>query len=240
MSITIPKWALVTGAARRIGRAIALRLATDGWNIVVHYNQSAEEATKLAEEIMALNRQAVLAEIDLVSAEHVTKLIPSLAAALGPITALINNASLFEPDAKDPNGVLHHAINAEAPRLLSEAFCTQVPDDQDGSIINLLDGMPPEQGFAHYNRSKIELRKAMLEQAKRFAPRVRVNGIAPGPTLPSPRQSAEHFQKLVTATPLKIQTTPDDIARAASFLLNSPAITDEIIHVNGGMNLDNL
>jgi len=100
--------------------------------------------------------------------------------------------------------------------------------------------LPPDQGFAYYNRSKIELRQTMLEQAKHFAPRVRVNGIAPGPTLPSPRQSAEHFQKLVEATPLKTQTTTDDIARAARFLLNSPAITGEILHVNGGMNLNNV
>jgi NAD(P)-dependent dehydrogenase (short-subunit alcohol dehydrogenase family) len=230
-------FALVTGAARRIGRAIALELAAQGFDIVVHYNRSAEEAETLAEEIIALGRQAVLAEIDLAQADHVAKLVLSLAAELGPLTALVNNASLFEPDQQDPTGALHLAINAEAPRLLSEAFYKQIPADSRGAIVNLLDGMPPENGFIGYNASKQTLKAHTLDMAKRFAPRARVNGIAPGPILANTRQSEKHFQAQIDETPLKTIIAPEDIARATAFLLSSSAVTGEILHVDGGMHL---
>jgi NAD(P)-dependent dehydrogenase (short-subunit alcohol dehydrogenase family) len=230
-------WALVTGAARRIGHAIALELAADGWNIALHYHRSAAAAESLAKEIGRLGRKAVLAEIDLAKSEHVAKLIPSLVAELGPLTALVNNASLFEPDANDPIGALHHAINAEAPRLLSEALYKQMPGGTTGAIVNLLDGMPPETGMDAYNKSKAALKADTLSMALRFAPRVRVNGIAPGPILPSARQSERHFQAQIAATPLKTCISPEDIARAARFLLSSPAITGEILRIDGGMHL---
>jgi NAD(P)-dependent dehydrogenase (short-subunit alcohol dehydrogenase family) len=230
-------WALVTGAARRIGRAIALELAADGWNVVLHYHRSATEAERLADEIAHIGRQAVLAEIDLAKPDHAAKLVPTLAAELGPLAALVNNASLFETDANDPTGALHHAINAEAPRLLSDAFYKQIPDGITGAIVNLLDGMPPETGLNAYNKSKEALKADTLSMALHFAPRVRVNGIAPGPTLPNIRQSERHFQAQIAATPLNIHVAPEDIARAARFLLSSPVITGEILRVDGGMHL---
>ena len=228
-------WVIVTGGAKRIGRAIALHLAANGYDIILHYNRSSAEAGDVGEEIIKMGRQAVLAEIDLAKGDLVAKLIPSLTAELGPIAALINNASLFEPDARDPDGQLHMAINAEAPRLLSEAFYAQAPEG--GAIVNILDGMPPESGLDHYNRSKAELKTHTLGMARRFAPKVRVNGIAPGPVLPNSRQSEAHFAAQIASTPLQRQIMPDDIARAVHFLLVSPAITGDILHVDGGRHL---
>ena len=233
------RWALVTGSAKRIGRAIALELAAQDWNIIVHFNHSADEAEQVGEEIVDLGRKAVLAQIDIANADHVAKLIPSLSAELGPITALVNNASLFEPDAKDPDGTLHKAINADAPRLLSEAFVKQIPANGKGCIVNLLDGLPPDRGFDHYNRSKQTLRAETLAAAKRFAPRVRVNGIAPGATLAGVRESEAHFEKLVASSLLKTRIDPADVARAVHFLISSPTITGEILHVDGGVHLKN-
>ena len=230
-------WVLVTGGARRIGRAIALELATQGFDIILHYNKSADEAAAVAEEIEKLDRQVVLAEIDLSRSELVAKLIPSLTAELGVITGLVNNASVFELDQNDPDGRLNMAVNAEAPRILSQSFYTQIHNKQNGAIINMLDGVPPETALTGYNKSKVELKNITLSMARNFAPRVRVNGIAPGPTLPSSRQSEQHFQTQVDATPLRKKVSPADIARAASFLMTSPAITGEILHVDGGQHL---
>lgn len=240
MTPTTPaaKWVLVTGAARRIGRAIALHLASEGWDIILHYNRSADDANKVADEIIEMGQQVVLAEIDLAKADLVAKLIPSLVPELGTISGLVNNASLFELDSQDPEGRLHHAINAEAPRLLSQAFYLQTPPDQTGAIVNILDGVPPEKNLGFYNQSKLALHQYTLEAARTFAPRVRVNGVAPGPILPNIRQSEQHFQAQIDATPLKRPITPDDIAHTVRFLLESPAITGEILHVDGGKHLD--
>jgi len=214
-----------------------LELAAGGFDIIIHYHRSAAEAERLAEEIIDLDQKAMLAEIDLGNADLVGKLIPSLAAELGPLAALVNNASLFEPDAKDPDGALHGAINATAPHLLSERFYQQVPEGSTGCIVNLLDGMPPEHGFTAYNASKDRLKVDMLNMARRFAPRVRVNGIAPGPILPNSRQSEQHFEAQVAATPLRTRIDPEDIASAAHFLIASPTITGAILPVDGGMHL---
>src|SRR5262249_44405297 len=150
-------WGLVTGAARRIGRAIALELAASGWDVVLHYNRSEQEAMSLAEDITALGRRTALGELCLARGHLVAKRIPSLAQEFGALSGLVNNASLFEPDSKDADGHLHMAINAEAPRLLSEAFYQQIPANGTGAIVNLLDGMPPEKGLDGYNKSKIAL-----------------------------------------------------------------------------------
>lgn len=227
-------WALVTGGAKRIGHAIVLELAERGFDIVIHYHHSAEEAEELAEQIAACGRKVVLAEIDLANRDHVAKLIPSLTAEIGTVTALVNNASLFEPDAKDPDGSRHWAVNFEAPKILSQAFYEQGREGFKGAIVNLLDGCPPEEGFAHYLKSKRALQDETLLMAKRFAPYVRVNGVAPGPVLPNARQSERHHQGLLQSTPLQTPIEPEDIARATSFLLTSQAITGNILYVNNG------
>jgi NAD(P)-dependent dehydrogenase (short-subunit alcohol dehydrogenase family) len=231
------KWVLVTGAAKRIGRAIALELAASGWNIVVHYNHSRADAEQLATEIHAMGRTACLAEIDLAKEKPVAKLIPSLIVEIGPLTALVNNASLFEPDRFDVDGKRHMAINANAPRILSEAFQRQLPLGHRGVILNLLDSGRPKIDFSKYIASKEYLESMTLEMARHYAPHVRVNGIAPGVILPGPRLSPKQFRQLVASAPLQTRIEPIEIAKAARFLIENPALTGEILHVDGGMHL---
>ncbi|MDR3424902.1 MAG: SDR family NAD(P)-dependent oxidoreductase [Alphaproteobacteria bacterium] len=216
-------WILITGAAKRIGRAIALDLAAQGWNIIVHYHHSAAEAQEVAEEIRKLGREACLAEIDLANPKLAEKLIPSLAEELGMIDALVNNAALFERDADDPDGSRHWAVNADAPRLLSKAFRAHLPPREKGVIVNLLDATPPPH-FAAYTRSKQFLAEMTLNMAKSFAPRVRVNGVAPAFVLPGPRQSEEAFRKMAGG---KI-VTPQQVAEAVRRLIETPTLTGEI------------
>lgn len=238
------RWALVTGAAKRIGRAIALELAAAGWNIVVHYNASQKEAQSLATEIESMGRKAALAEIDLANLALAEKLIPSLIEGIGPLTALINNASIFEPDAQDPGGARHRILNFEAPKILSESFlatcAAKAPPASalpEPAIINLLDSRPEAAHFSGYNASKLALRELTLSMALQAAPRCRVNAVAPGTTLPSPRDSAETFARRAAATPLQAVALPEDIARAVRFLAETRSITGQIIHVDCGERL---
>jgi NAD(P)-dependent dehydrogenase (short-subunit alcohol dehydrogenase family) len=214
-------WALITGAGKRIGRAVALDLAAHGWNIVVHYRSSAKEAKQLAFEIQDLGQSACLAEIDLSDAKAAEKLIPSLTKEIGPIHALVNNAALFEPDEYDPDGSRHFAINADAPRLLSKAFRDTLPKGERGVIVNMLDGTPPASNFSAYARSKNFLADMTLNMAKSFAPKIRVNGVAPSYVLPSLRQSELSFRKLAGD---KIVTT-EQVVTALRRLIETPAAT---------------
>jgi len=220
-------WALVTGASKRIGRAISLELASKGWDIVVHYHHSLNEARQLAEEIQALGCSACLAEIDLADANAAENLIPSLAEEIGMIDALINNAALFEPDACDPDGARHWAVNAEAPRLLSKSFYDHLPPREKGVIINLLDATPPAPSFSSYAKSKIFLSEMTHNMSKSFAPKVRVNGVACGYVLPSPRQSEKGFRQLAKG---KI-VTPQQVAVAIRRLIETPACTGQILTI---------
>lgn len=229
---SLSPWALITGAPRRLGRAAALHLADQGWDIVVHYHRSAEDAATLAEEIIGKGRQAVLAEIDLSNAAHAAGLIPSLCDAIGPIRALINNAALFEPDTHDPDGSRHWAVNREAPRLLSESFLHQTPVGQTGCIINMLDGFPAGDSFTAYAGSKQALREDTLAAAQAFAPRVRVNGLSLGPILIGERQSPEHFEAQLQQTPLKRAATMEEFTAAVSRLLTDDSATGRIIPLN--------
>ena len=207
--------ALVTGAAKRIGREIALELARRGWDVVVHYHTSGSEAESTARAIQSLGRQAYLAEIDLSDTKLVEKLIPQLTEALGPLNALVNNASLFESDATDPGGTRHTAINTTAPQILSEAFHTHAT----GGIVHILDAYPNTPTFSAYNHSKIALADSIPALAARFTPRVRVNGLAIGPTLINPRQSVEHFAQRAAATARKTATPPREVSQAVAALL---------------------
>jgi NAD(P)-dependent dehydrogenase (short-subunit alcohol dehydrogenase family) len=233
------KWALVTGSAQRIGRVIALELAAAGWDIVVHYNSSADEAGETANKIKALNRKAHPVKVDFSNKRQTENCIPDLVKEIGPLAALVNNASLFEPDSRAPGGSKHKSINFEAPLLLIEAFRKQLPKGAAGSVVNILDGSLPEVGFNAYTQSKKSLRVMTIELARRMAPHVRVNGVAPGPTLLGPRQSAEHFKKLVAATLLKTDIAPESIASTVRLLIENPSITGEILHIDGGIRLLN-
>lgn len=237
MSEDMKPWALITGAAKRIGRVIALDLAKSGWNIVVHYHTSEPEALELVNSIQGLGVQACHAEVNLAEVEDVSKLIPALAKNLKPIRLLINNASLFVPDSEDQSGKRHWAINYEAPRILSEGFNALDTDPTCKTIINILDADPSKPEFASYNKSKIALRALTLRNAKDFAPRTCVHGIELGPILPSPRESHEHFEAMVNKSPLKRRASPEDIATAVNFLIKIPSMTGNILSLDGGVHL---
>ncbi|HUY68458.1 MAG TPA: SDR family NAD(P)-dependent oxidoreductase [Alphaproteobacteria bacterium] len=233
------KWVLVTGAAKRIGRAIAIELAQGGWNVVVHYNRSASEAKETAAEIKKHDVKAHLMQVDFTDRRAVETMLPSLAAEIGPIAGLVNNAGFFEPDSAVPGGSEFKMVNFEAPRLLCENFKKLLPPGQRGAIVNMLDGCMPDIGFSAYKQAKKALRVLTLELAHRFAPDVRVNGVAPGPVLPAARQSAENFRRLVDATPLKAEIRVEDVATTVRLLLENPSITGEILHIDGGVRLKN-
>jgi len=233
------KWILVTGSAQRIGRAIALELAHGGWDIVVHYNKSEAQAEETVAQIKAMKRKVHLAKCNFTNKRDTQNFISKLVEEIGWLAGLVNNASLFAPDSLAPGGTEHKAVNLEAPLMLSDAFKKQLPKGKTGAIVNILDSCMPESGFSAYAQSKKSLRVMTIEQARRLAPEVRVNGIAAGPVLPSPRQSPEHFKRLIETTLLKTQTSPEAVAKTVRLMIENPSITGEILHVDGGIRLQN-
>jgi NAD(P)-dependent dehydrogenase (short-subunit alcohol dehydrogenase family) len=235
--------ALVTGAARRIGRAIALDLARHGWSVAVHYGRSRAEAEEVVAEITGLGRRAVALDCDLAREAEVERLVPRAAAALGPITCLVNNASNFEMDKADTatreSWDRHMETNLRAPLVLSQAFARQLPEGATGNIVNLLDQrvwkLTPY--FLSYTVAKSGLWTLTRTLALALAPRIRVNGIGPGPTLPSERQSADQFRQQQLAVPLKHGATPEEIAATLRFILATPSMTGQMIALDGGEHL---
>ncbi|HVI53294.1 MAG TPA: SDR family oxidoreductase [Candidatus Sulfotelmatobacter sp.] len=243
MSSILYKTALVTGAAHRIGRAVALRLARDGWAVAVHYNRSAEAALSLTDEIVALGAQAIALQADLASEDDVLTLVPRAVEALGPLGCLINNASLFEHDsaltATRASWDAHMETNLRAPFVLTQSFAAQLPEDSEGLVVNLIDqrvwNLTPH--FTTYTLSKAGLWALTQTLALALAPRIRVNAIAPGPTLPSPRQTQEQFDQQCASMPLKRGTSPDEIAEAVHFTISSGSMTGQLIALDGGQHL---
>jgi NAD(P)-dependent dehydrogenase (short-subunit alcohol dehydrogenase family) len=235
--------ALITGSAKRLGRAIALAMAKSGWNIAVHYHESAEAAEATAAEIRALGRRAAVVKADLHREAEVERLIPEAAKALGPISCLVNNASVFEMDKVDTatreSWDRHIETNLRAPLVLSQAFARQLPEGMDGSIVNLLDQrvwkLTPY--FLSYTVAKMGLWTLTRTLALALAPRIRVNGIGPGPTLPSPRQSEAQFRAQNEAMPLGHGATPEEIAAGVLFILSAPSMTGQMIALDGGEHL---
>jgi NAD(P)-dependent dehydrogenase (short-subunit alcohol dehydrogenase family) len=239
----MPRAALVTGAAQRIGRAIALTLAADGWAVAVHYRASRAAADALVTEIARAGGQAVALAADLADEGAVTELVPRAVAALGPLGCLVNNASSFENDtvvtATRASWDEHIEVNLRAPLVLMQGFAAQLPDAASGAIINMLDqrvwSLTPY--FVSYTVSKAGLWTLTQTMALALAPRIRVNGIGPGPTLPSPRQSEEQFARQCAAVPLRRGTSPEEIAAAVRFILAAPAMTGQMIALDGGQHL---
>jgi NAD(P)-dependent dehydrogenase (short-subunit alcohol dehydrogenase family) len=237
------KAALVTGAAKRIGRAIALDLARHGWAVAVHYHHSAAEAAELVREIEAGGGRAVALQADLAREAHSHALIARAVEALGPVTCLVNNASLFEMDKIETvtraSWDAHLETNLRAPLALSQGFASQLPADWHGNIVNMLDqrvwNLTPY--FLSYTVAKTGLWTLTRTLALALAPRIRVNGIGPGPTLPSPRQSAEQFAEQCRAVPLARATTLEEICAALQFILSAPAMTGQMIALDGGQHL---
>lgn len=238
-----PKTALVTGAARRIGRAIALALAADGWQVAIHHNSSGEEAQLLADEIRDSGGRAGIIQGDLSKIEDVTGLIGKCAEKIGPPTCLVNNASTFLDDTaqnlKPEVWDRHINTNLRAPIFLATTFASQLPEDADGNIINIIDQrvLRPSPEFFSYTVSKAALWNATRTLAQALAPRIRVNAVSPGPVLRSIHQSTEDFDKEVAGTLLKRACPPEEIADAVLFILSSPSKTGQMITLDSGQHL---
>jgi NAD(P)-dependent dehydrogenase (short-subunit alcohol dehydrogenase family) len=235
------KHALITGAAQRLGRAVALDLARAGWGIVVHYRRSASEAEAVAAEARALGANACIVGADLDDKAERHGLMTHAAQAAGaPLRGLINCAAMFEYDTIDTltEAALakHIAVNTLTPSLLAREFAEALPDGERGSIVNFLDfklASPYPDHFS-YTLSKYALAGATELLARALAPLVRVNAVAPGYVLPAPGQADADFQRLHADTPLAYGPTPEDIAAAARFLLENPAVTGQTIYVDAG------
>jgi hypothetical protein len=234
-------WALVTGAGQRLGRAVALELGRAGWGVVVHYRRSAAEAETVAEEIRAGGGAAVTVGADLNDEAARHGLITHATQAAGaPLTALVNCAAMFEHDTIDTLSEellqRHIALNTFTPSLLAREFAEALPEGARGVVVNFLDfklANPYPDHFS-YTLSKYALSGATDLLARALAPRVRVNAVAPGYTLPAPGQSDADFQRLKDDTPLKRGSTPEDIAHAVRFLIENEAVTGQTIYVDGG------
>ena len=239
----IPKAALVTGGARRIGRALALALAEDGFAVAIHHHSSRLEAENLVETIRNKGGAAIALAADLGDEGAVRELLPRAEQALGPIGCLINNAGVFAGDtvetATRESWELHLAINLRAPFVLIQDFAAGLPKTAGGVVVNLLDqrvwSLTPY--FVSYTLSKAGLWTLTQTMALALAPRIRVNGIGPGPALPSPRQSAAEFARQCATMPLRRGTSPQEIAAALRFILSAPAMTGQMIALDGGQHL---
>ncbi|MGB6703165.1 SDR family oxidoreductase [Methyloceanibacter sp.] len=235
--------ALVTGAALRLGRAIALDLATLGWRIGVHYQTSSTEAESLVEEIERLGSKALALPADLTSEAQLRGLVQSCAEELGPPTCLINNAARFEWDSIDTldwaGWQAELDVNLRAPIFLIQEFARTLPKDGSGCVINMIDQrvwrLTPE--FFSYTIAKSALWTATRTLAQALAPRIRVNAIGPGPVLPSLRQSQEDFERECRAAPLGRAATVEEVCRAVRFLLDSPSVTGQMIALDSGQHL---
>lgn len=235
--------ALVTGGARRIGRAIALALARDGWDVAVHYATSRDDALETVAQIEALGRRAIAVNRDLAVELGVLSLLDECANELAPVSCVVNNASLFEYDnvARFSGDHLTRAMrtNAAAPVLLARSLHQRLAHDARGVVVNLLDQklVNPNPDFFSYTLSKAALKEATTLLAIALAPKVRVVGIAPGITLASNLQSEGGFTAAHRATPLGRSSTPADIAQAAVYLARADAVTGTVLLVDGGQHL---
>ncbi len=235
--------ALVTGAARRIGRALALALAQAGAGVVVHYRGSAEEARATAADVAALGAPVALVQGDLADPDVAAGLVDGAALALAPVDILVNNASVFENvslaatdcEVWDEN----QAVNLRAPFLLARAFARALPADRRGDIVNLNDWRALRPGADHfaYTVSKAGLHGLTRSLAVALAPRVKVNEIALGAVLPPEKASEAYVHELRRAIPLDRWSKPEEVADALLYLVTSPAVTGQTILVDGGRHL---
>lgn len=239
----LPRVALVTGAGRRIGRAIALDLAQAGFDVAVHCSGSVAEAEAVADAIRAAGRRAVVLTADLAREAETETLVARAEAALGPVGVLVNNASTFERDealtATRAGWDFHMEVNLRAPFVLIQDMARRLPAGAEGLVVNLLDqrvwNLTPH--FTTYTLSKAGLWTLTQTLALALAPRIRVVGVGPGPALPSARQTAEQFAAQCAGTPLRLGTNPEEICRAVRFALGARSFTGQMIALDGGQHL---
>lgn len=235
--------ALVTGGARRIGKAIVEDLARHGWAVAIHYRASHDDAERMASEIQTAGGVAAIVKGDLGATEDLSRIVAEAAKQLGPLTLLVNNASIFERDSVgELDAVFWHkqlAVNLGAPVFLAQAFAAQLPADAEGNIVNLIDQrvFRPTPTYFSYQISKSALMTATETLAQALAPRIRVNGIAPGPVLPSAHSTPEQFARHVAELPLRRQPDLADFGRTVRYLVDTRSITGQVIALDGGQHL---
>jgi len=244
--------ALVTGAGARLGRAMALYLAGRGYDVAVHYATSQEGAQSVVDDIVAMGRNAVALQADLLIEDETQRLIARATDAIGPLSVLVNNASIFEHDdittSTRTSWDRHIESNLRAPFVLTQGFAAQavdaVPDDQgepvaQALVVNMLDQrirkLTPD--FASYTIAKMGLWALTQTAAQSLAPHIRVNGIGPGPTLQGMKQSEDQFARQRAATILERGANPDDITAALGYFLDAKSVTGQVLCVDGGQHL---
>jgi NAD(P)-dependent dehydrogenase (short-subunit alcohol dehydrogenase family) len=237
------KTALITRSAKRIGRQLALDLADAGFDIAVHCNASRNEAEEVVSLIRSKGQRAVVVQGDLAQLETPDAITSAAVAGLGPLGLLINNASIFEPDEAasitPQSWAQHQDTNLRAPIMLAQAFAKQLPRGEHGNIINIIDQrvwkLNPR--FFSYTMSKTGLWTATRTLAQALAPNIRVNAIGPGPALPSARMDQAEFDKQARLTLLGRGTSPQEISAVTKFILSQPALTGQMIALDGGQHL---
>jgi NAD(P)-dependent dehydrogenase (short-subunit alcohol dehydrogenase family) len=235
--------ALITGASRRIGRALALTAAGAGYDVVLHARSVDADTEAVRAEALALGVRAAIVSAALDHDDDLLSLVPRAADAVGPLTLLINNASLFQDDRiqtlTPASWDAHMSANLRAPVLLAQAFAHQAPSDRNAQIINILDQrvLKPSPQYFSYAVSKAALWQATRMLAQALAPHIRVNGIGPGPTLPSIHQTEAQFAAEAANTLLQRRATPEEIAHALRYLIDAPSVTGQMIAVDGGQHL---
>jgi len=235
------KTVLITGSAKRIGREMALFMAKTGWDVVIHYRNHEAEANLTAQSIRELGQKAWLAKADLLVAEEVAALIPSLVKQGIHLDCLINNASLFEKDTLETVSQIqmerHFGVNLYAPLQLIRDFKAQ-HKAKDGLVITITDGMHGwslSPAFLSYTLSKQALNEATKLLVRDLAPTIRINAIAPGATLEGLQDKQDTFEKVKALTPLARTSTPQEICDALAYLLAAPCITGQVIELSGGI-----
>jgi NAD(P)-dependent dehydrogenase (short-subunit alcohol dehydrogenase family) len=243
ISAAIPRAALVTGGAQRLGQAIAIEFARAGLSVAIHCNNSLDEAAETLSKIQALGQPGVILKADLTDESQVAQLVPRAIERLGPVGVLVNNASRFDRDewhdASRNSWDAHMEPNLRAPFVLTQAFALALPPEAEGVIINMIDqrvwSLTPH--FVSYTISKAALWALTQTMALALAPKIRVNAIGPGPALPSHRQTRAQFAEQSASVPLGHGTSPAEVARAAMSILELSAMTGQMIALDGGQHL---
>ena len=235
--------ALVTGAGKRVGKVIALRLAEEGYALALHCNRSRREAELVMAEIIGRGGRAAVVQAELSDAGQVAELVHAASATLGPLSLLVNNASVFEDDRLQTLAVetlqTHMAVNLVAPLVLARDFAAQVQEGEEGAIVNIIDQrvLRPNPLFFSYYLSKSALLTATKTMAQALAPRIRVNAVGPGPTLANTHEGEAKFAVEARETLLAHASAPNDIAEAVAYLASARSVTGQMIAVDAGQHL---